>query len=242
MKKLWLFTLLFSAVPLFSMEAERVETLCKMVIHLDLKTPRLADYQRMDIEQLDHCFNTLNVSGKKIGMHIDGKSTDFKTYLLLRMKCARFALDYIENEMPAGITGKLVIPKCISIQTIDLSNNELTEVPQELFEFKNLKKLFVAHNKITGLPDKLVLMKSLEEADFSHNQIDTVTDKAEWIGKDPLLVRFNISYNKLSKTEKEKLRTEWNKNKDKKKDSLILGENEKNIIISNIEKQCGDPL
>lgn len=242
MKKLWRLVLLFCAVPLFSMEAERVETLCKMVIHLDLKTPRLADYQQMDIEQLHQCFNTLNISGKKIGMQMNGKHTDFKTYLLLRLKAARFALDNIEPELPTGVMGKLMIPKCISIQTIDLSNNELTEVPEELFEFKNLKRLFVSHNKITKFSNELVLMKSLEEADFSHNRIETVSDKAEWIGKDPQLIRLNISHNQLSETEKEKLRTEWNKNKEKKKDNLILDVVEENKISAIIEKPCGDQL
>jgi hypothetical protein len=87
-------------------------------------------------------------------------------------------------------------------------------------------------------------MKSLEEADFSHNWIETVQNStAEWIGKDPQLKRFNISHNRLSAPEQEQLRTEWNKNKNKKKEDLILeGTPEKNKINATIENSCGDPV
>ncbi len=227
----------------YGMQQPTAETLCKMVIHLDLKTYRLADYQPMNIEQLHECFDTLKAAGKKIGMQIHGKNTDFKTYLLLRLRAAKFAVDNIEPELSAGLMGKLMIPKSINIQTVDLSSNELTAIPSEVLEFKQLKKLLMARNKITKFPDELVFMKSLEEADFSHNLIETMQNStAEWIGKDPQIVRFNISHNKLSPTKQEELRTEWNKNKNKKKEDLILGETQRNKINATIENSCGDPV
>ncbi|OQA35681.1 MAG: Leucine Rich repeats (2 copies) [Candidatus Dependentiae bacterium ADurb.Bin331] len=226
----------------YGMQQPTAETLCKMVIHLDLKTYRLADYQPMNIEQLHECFDTLKAAGKKIGMQIHGKNTDFKTYLLLRLKAARFAVDNIDPELPVGLIGKLMIPKSINIQTVDLSNNELTQLPEELLEFKQLKRLLMSRNKIAKFPDELVFMKSLEEADFSYNLIETVQDKAEWIGRDPQLTRFNISHNKLTVTEQEKLRTEWNKNIKKKKEDLILDQAKENKMSTTIENSCGDPV
>ncbi len=225
MKKLGLFALLFYALSLCSMEAERVETLCKMVVELDLKTRRLSEYKQMDVEQLYQSFHALDVSGKKIGMKINDKSTDLKTYLLLRLRCARFALDTLHDETPHELLGKYLIPRCITIQILNLSNNELTELPDELFEFKNLKKLFVAHNKITLFPDRLLWMPSLEEVDLSHNQIETVGTKFQQIGIDKALVRFNIAHNRLSKNEQEMLIKEWKKNK--KIEQLIVSVPEK---------------
>lgn len=54
---------------------------------------------------------------------------------------------------------------------IDLSNQNLKEIPQEIFELKNLKKLILRNNKIKIIPAEIEKLKRLETLDLSGNNI-----------------------------------------------------------------------
>ena len=55
--------------------------------------------------------------------------------------------------------------------TIDLSNKNLREIPKEIFELKNLKKLILRNNKIKTIPSDIENLKRLETLDLSGNNI-----------------------------------------------------------------------
>lgn len=42
----------------------------------------------------------------------------------------------------------------LQITSFDLSNKGLTEIPNEVFDCRNLKKLFLSNNKLTQIPKK----------------------------------------------------------------------------------------
>ena len=54
---------------------------------------------------------------------------------------------------------------------IDLSNQNLKEIPKEIFEIKNLKKLILRNNKIKIIPAEIEKLKRLETLDLSGNNI-----------------------------------------------------------------------
>jgi hypothetical protein len=56
---------------------------------------------------------------------------------------------------------------------IDLSNQNLKEIPKEIFELKNLKKLILRNNKIKIIPAEIEKLKRLETLDLSGNNIST---------------------------------------------------------------------
>lgn len=101
------------------------------------------------------------------------------------------------------------------ITSIDLSNQQLEEVPEWLLRYTELKQLNLSHNRLTGLPrwleefDKLEELKlnanqlpalppitiaSLTQLDLSYNQLETLPK--QWTGL-PHLVWLNVGYNQL---------------------------------------------
>lgn len=69
----------------------------------------------------------------------------------------------------------MIIPKLAS--KIDLSNQELTEIPEAVFACKNLKKLNLSNNKIKVLPIELSKLKYLKNLDISNNEISVLYAK-----------------------------------------------------------------
>ncbi|AFU68376.1 Tol-like receptor protein with LRR domain [Psychroflexus torquis ATCC 700755] len=57
------------------------------------------------------------------------------------------------------------------ISKLDLSNQNLSQFPKEIFELKNLKKLNLSNNKIKSIPKEIESMKYLELLDLSNNSI-----------------------------------------------------------------------
>lgn len=61
-----------------------------------------------------------------------------------------------------------------SLEILDLSNNQLSELPQDLGRLKKLKILFCSNNQFTCLPPMLSLCPKLEMIGFKSNKIEQV--------------------------------------------------------------------
>ncbi len=61
--------------------------------------------------------------------------------------------------------------KNINQSKLDLSNYGLKEIPEEVFELKNLRKLILRNNKIKNIPAEIEKLNRLETLDLSGNNI-----------------------------------------------------------------------
>ncbi|WP_294279887.1 leucine-rich repeat domain-containing protein [uncultured Chryseobacterium sp.] len=61
--------------------------------------------------------------------------------------------------------------KNINQSKLDLSNYGLKDIPEEVFELKNLKKLILRNNKIKNIPAEIEKLNRLETLDLSGNNI-----------------------------------------------------------------------
>jgi len=84
-----------------------------------------------------------------------------------------------ENESVVGISlykcDLKTIPSSVfqlkSLQTLDLSFNQLSELPKEIAELKSLQKLYLSSNQLSELPKEIAELKSLHVLDLSSNQL-----------------------------------------------------------------------
>ena len=84
---------------------------------------------------------------------------------------------------------------------LDLSNdydtpeeNKLTEIPEEVFKLKTLKKLNLGHNKISHLPESLGNLTSLSELYLYENQLMSLPES---LGNLTSLNRLSLEGNPL---------------------------------------------
>lgn len=59
----------------------------------------------------------------------------------------------------------------LQITSLNLSNKELTEIPQEIFLCTNLKKLKLSNNQLTKIPLSICKLHKLEVLDLSNNKL-----------------------------------------------------------------------
>jgi internalin A len=86
-----------------------------------------------------------------------------------------------------------------------LSRNQLTSLPAEIAELKNLTKLYLLGNQLTSLPAEIAELKNLTVLDLSDNQLTSVP--VEIVGLKNL-TELDLSRNQLTRlpTEIEKLK------------------------------------
>lgn len=105
-----------------------------------------------------------------------------------------------------------------SLEILDLSDNQLTTLPNELVKLKKLKIIFASNNLFTALPEALGGCESLEMIGFKSNQIHQVSArslpaKLRWLiltdncietlpdslGERPRLQKLALAGNRLTK-------------------------------------------
>lgn len=69
------------------------------------------------------------------------------------------------------------------IKTLDLSNMDLTVIPQSVFECTNLRKLYIQHNNLHRIPKKIEVLKNLVLLDASNNSIANLHTGITKLGK-----------------------------------------------------------
>jgi len=82
---------------------------------------------------------------------------------------------------------------------LDYSNQDLSEIPDEVFQFKNLRKLYLAGNAITSLPQRIANLDQLELLDLSNNKITDLRAKVFNLKKLKTLIINNNRIKKLPK-------------------------------------------
>lgn len=83
---------------------------------------------------------------------------------------------------------------------IDFSNQGLTEIPEEIFSYRNLRVLILRNNQLTKIPIELTRLKSLKKLDVSGNRITQVLAKTFELKKLEVL---NLSNNQLKNLPKQ---------------------------------------
>ena len=61
-----------------------------------------------------------------------------------------------------------------TIYALSLSKNKLTELPKELWKFKNLTELHLERNRLSSLPDSFDVFKNLEYLNLDRNDFEIV--------------------------------------------------------------------
>jgi internalin A len=71
------------------------------------------------------------------------------------------------------------IRECVSLKLISLSldNLNISEIPSEILEIKNLKYLTLRGNRLPDIPALVFKIKTLERLDISHNKIHVIPDE-----------------------------------------------------------------
>ncbi|MEZ9145511.1 leucine-rich repeat-containing protein kinase family protein [Vibrio sp. 10N.286.52.C3] len=71
-----------------------------------------------------------------------------------------------------------IIELADSLEILDLSGNQLSDLPAELSKLTNLRIFFASNNLFTHLPDVLGSLPKLEMVGFKTNQIKTVSEQS----------------------------------------------------------------
>jgi tRNA A-37 threonylcarbamoyl transferase component Bud32 len=71
-----------------------------------------------------------------------------------------------------------IIELADSLEILDLSGNQLSDLPAELSKLTNLRIIFASNNLFTHLPDVLGSLPKLEMIGFKTNQIKTVSEQS----------------------------------------------------------------
>lgn len=81
-----------------------------------------------------------------------------------------------------------------SVECIILKNQNLKEIPSEIYSYKNLKKLILSRNKIKHIPDSLSILRNLHYLDLSSNYIDSLPPSLSELALDTLIMWDNPIY------------------------------------------------
>lgn len=81
-----------------------------------------------------------------------------------------------------------------SVECIILKNQNLKEIPSEIYSYKNLKKLILSRNKIKHIPDSLSTLRNLHYLDLSSNYIDSLPPSLSELALDTLVMWDNPIY------------------------------------------------
>jgi len=82
----------------------------------------------------------------------------------------------------------------LKVYKLNLRKKKLTELPSEIYKFKNLQVLDVRGNKLKTFPKEIATFKYLQELDISTNKIEVITKE---LGELIHLKKFIANSNKI---------------------------------------------
>ena len=86
------------------------------------------------------------------------------------------------------------------VKKLNLSGQNLTEIPAYVFEYTNLTKLVLSRNGISKIPKEIAKLKKLEVLDLTYNNL---TEIPAPVFKLPKLRVLSVGHNKLRKFPKQ---------------------------------------
>ena len=98
------------------------------------------------------------------------------------------------TEVPDALT------KLTDVEVLDLSDNELTKLPDGLKNLNQLKTLLLSGNKLDELPGDVCQLKTLTTLDVAYNKIKTVPETISNLNH---LTTLNLGFNELVELSKE---------------------------------------
>ena len=87
------------------------------------------------------------------------------------------------------------VQELATLQTLDLSWNQLTDLPESIGQLTQLQKLDLSYNQLTSLPDSISKLTQLQTLDLSYNRL---TDLPDSISKLTQLQTLNLSGNNIT--------------------------------------------
>jgi Leucine-rich repeat (LRR) protein len=72
----------------------------------------------------------------------------------------------------SGLTKFGTIAQMTFLKGIDLEENKITEIPKEIFMFKNLENLWLIKNQITSFSPEIILLPKIEQINLKENPIN----------------------------------------------------------------------
>ena len=66
---------------------------------------------------------------------------------------------------------KMTIEEILNLQELDLSYNQLKEIPKEIFTLTNLQKLGLSNNQLTEVPKEIFTLTNLQVLNLYNNQL-----------------------------------------------------------------------
>jgi len=81
-----------------------------------------------------------------------------------------------------------------NVQLLDLSSQDLKEVPKEVYSLTNLRVLILTKNEISSISNDIEKLKNLEKLELMNNNLESLPDALKSLKK---LKRVNVSYNRI---------------------------------------------
>jgi Leucine-rich repeat (LRR) protein len=102
-----------------------------------------------------------------------------------------------KKELPSGMFNSMedALKEPEEVLILDLSNQKLTEVPEEILLFTNLRQLILTKNRLVELPDYLGRLSQLTYLNVSANNLNALPHS---IGRLHQLSSLDFSRNKIS--------------------------------------------
>ena len=95
------------------------------------------------------------------------KKLNLSNNKLAELPCSTKEFSQISRESDFNIYDKNLI--CLSLEELDLQHNELTVLPDYIFQMHNLQSINCSHNKVHKLPFEMWLSESLKVLILHHN-------------------------------------------------------------------------